>query len=175
MSSTRNCVGSLPGNTCVTPLIEGNAMILAGQRRQQCVEANLFLYFIGEKINSEIMGIFLKKPCLVIGSAHVSVTVIYQSPLALIYRHIWLRDWWLCRDWWLSPVTLLLEGKNCGMAEGCYGLNRADGSISVAALRPPCQGKAHRGPAPMTRRLAEFESQATQPDPVLNIVIMYCT
>ena len=63
------------------------------------------------------------------------------------------------RDWWLSPVTLLLEGKNCGMAEGCYGLNRADGSISVAALRPPCQGKAHRGPAPMTRRLAEFESQ----------------
>ena len=69
----------------------GNAMILAGQRRQQCVEANLFLYVIGEKINSEIMGIFSKKPCLVIGSAHVSVMVIYQSPLALIYRHIWLQ------------------------------------------------------------------------------------
>ena len=62
------------------------------------------------------------------------------------------------RDWWLSPVTLLLEGKNCGMAEGCYGLNQADGCISVAALRPPCQGKAHRGPAPMTRRLAQLNA-----------------
>ena len=99
MSSTRNYVGSLPGNTCVTPLIEGNAMILAGQRRQQCVEANLFLYVIGEKINSEIMGIFSKKPCLVIGSAHVSVTVIYRSPLALIYQHIWLQlDTRYCTD-----------------------------------------------------------------------------
>ena len=49
MLSTRNYVGSLPGNTCVTPLIEGDAMILAGQRRQQCVEANLFLYVIGKK------------------------------------------------------------------------------------------------------------------------------
>ena len=66
-------------------------MTLAGQRCQQCVEANLFLYVIGEKVNSEVMGIFLKKPCLVIGSAHVSVTVIYRSPLALIYRHIWLQ------------------------------------------------------------------------------------
>ena len=35
---------------------------------------------------------------------------------------------------WHSPVTLLQEGKNCGMAGGCYGLNRADGRISVAAL-----------------------------------------
>ena len=26
---------------------------------------------------------------------------------------------WLCRDWWQSPVTLLQEVKNCGMAEGC--------------------------------------------------------
>ena len=65
------------------------------------------------------------------------------------------------RDWWLSPVTLLLEGKNCGMAEGCYGLNQADGCISVAALRPPCQGKAHRGPTPMTRRLTQLNA-ATQ-------------
>ena len=54
-----------------------------------------------------------------------------------------------------------MEGKNCGMAEGCYGLNQADGCISVAALRPPCQGKAHRGPAPMTRRLAQLNA-ATQ-------------
>ena len=66
-------------------------MILAGQRRQQCVEANLFHHVTGEKVNSEVMGIFSKKPCLVIGSAHVSVTVIYRSPLALIYRHIWLQ------------------------------------------------------------------------------------
>ena len=58
MSSTRNYVGSLPGNTCVTPLIEGNTMILAGQRRQQCVEANLFLYDIGERANSELINIF---------------------------------------------------------------------------------------------------------------------
>ena len=28
---------------------------------------------------------------LVIGSAHVSITVFYRSPLALIYRHIWLQ------------------------------------------------------------------------------------
>ena len=67
----------LRGNTCVAPLIEGDAMTLAGQRRQQCVEANLFLHVIGEKVNSEIVGIFSSKPCLVIGSAHVSVTVIY--------------------------------------------------------------------------------------------------
>ena len=38
----------------------GNAMILAGQRRQQCVVANLALYVIGEKVNSEIINIFLK-------------------------------------------------------------------------------------------------------------------
>ena len=44
------------------------------------------------------------------------------------------------------------------MAEGCYGLNRADESISVAALRPPCLGKAHRGPAPMTKRLAQLNT-----------------
>ena len=60
MSSTRNYVGSLLGNTCVTPLIEGDAMILARQRCQQCVEANLFLHVIGEKVNSEVMGIFSK-------------------------------------------------------------------------------------------------------------------
>ena len=78
-------------------------------------------------------------------------------------------------DWWLSPVTLLLEGKHCGMAGGCYGLNRADGSIAVAALRPPCQGKAHRGREdwPSWTQHSEFESQATLPDPVLNIVIIY--
>ena len=44
------------------------------------------------------------------------------------------------------------------MAEDCYGFNRADGSSSVAALRPPCQGKAHRGPAPMTRKLAQLNA-----------------
>ena len=71
--------------------MEGDAMTLAGQRRQQCVEANLLLHVIGEKVASEVMDIFSKKPCLVIGSAHVSVTVIYRSPLAQIYRHIWLQ------------------------------------------------------------------------------------
>ena len=41
------------------PLIEGDAMILARQRRQQCVVANLALYVIGEKVNSEVIKIFL--------------------------------------------------------------------------------------------------------------------
>ena len=54
-------------------------MTLAGQRRQQCIEANLFLYVIGERVNSEVMGIFSEKPCLVIGSAHVSITVIIKA------------------------------------------------------------------------------------------------
>ena len=38
----------------------GNAMILAGQRRQQCVVANLAFYIIGEKVNSAVINIFLK-------------------------------------------------------------------------------------------------------------------
>ena len=38
----------------------GDAMILAEQRRQQCVVANLALYVIGEKVNSEVINIFLK-------------------------------------------------------------------------------------------------------------------
>ena len=38
----------------------GDAMILAGQRHQQCVVANLPLYVIGEKVNSEVINIFLK-------------------------------------------------------------------------------------------------------------------
>ena len=62
-------------------------MILAGQRRQQCVVANLFLYVIGKKGD----WYFREKPCLTIVSAHVNITVIYLSPLALIYRHIWLQ------------------------------------------------------------------------------------
>ena len=37
----------------------GDAMILAEQRRQQCVVANLALYVIGEKVNSEVIKIFL--------------------------------------------------------------------------------------------------------------------
>ena len=37
----------------------GDAMILARQRRQQCVVANLALYVIGEKVNSEVIKIFL--------------------------------------------------------------------------------------------------------------------
>ena len=37
-----------------------DAMILAGQRRQQCVVANLAFYIIGEKVNSEVITIFLK-------------------------------------------------------------------------------------------------------------------
>ena len=77
MSSTRNYMGSLPGNICVAPLIAGDTMTLTGQRRQQCVEANLFLHVIGGKVKSEMMGIFSKQTCSVIGSAHVSVTVIY--------------------------------------------------------------------------------------------------
>ena len=38
----------------------GDAMILAGQRPQQCVVANLFLYVIGKRVNSEVIDIFLK-------------------------------------------------------------------------------------------------------------------
>ena len=38
----------------------GDAMILAGQRRQQCVVANLAFYIIGEKVNSAVINIFLK-------------------------------------------------------------------------------------------------------------------
>ena len=38
----------------------GDAMILAGQRHQQCVVANLTLYVIGKKVNSEVVNIFLK-------------------------------------------------------------------------------------------------------------------
>ena len=61
MLSSRNYVGSLPGNIFASPpLIEGDAMTLARQRRQQSVEANLFLYNLGEKVNSEIINIFLK-------------------------------------------------------------------------------------------------------------------
>ena len=37
-------------------------------------------------------------------------------------------------NWWHSPVTLLQVVKNCGMAGGCKGLNRAGRRISVAAL-----------------------------------------
>ena len=37
----------------------GDAMILAGQRRQQCIVANLFLYVIGEKVNAEVINILL--------------------------------------------------------------------------------------------------------------------
>ena len=56
-------MGSLPGNRGILvspPLVEGDAMILARQRRQQCVVANLFLYVIGRRVNSEVIGIFLK-------------------------------------------------------------------------------------------------------------------
>ena len=38
----------------------GGAMILARQRRQQCMVANLALYVIGDKVNSEAINIFLK-------------------------------------------------------------------------------------------------------------------
>ena len=38
----------------------GDAMILGGQSRQQCVVANLAFYVIGEKVNSEVINIFLK-------------------------------------------------------------------------------------------------------------------
>ena len=38
----------------------GDAMILAGQRRLQCVAADLALYVIGEKVNSQVINIFLK-------------------------------------------------------------------------------------------------------------------
>ena len=38
----------------------GDAMIFAGQRHQQCVEANLLLHVIGEKVNSEVINILLE-------------------------------------------------------------------------------------------------------------------
>ena len=46
-------MGSLPGNHCVAD----DAMVLAGQKRQQYVEANLFLYDIGERAHSELINI----------------------------------------------------------------------------------------------------------------------
>ena len=49
--------------------LRGDTMILARQRRQQCIVANLPLYVIGKKVNSEVVNIFLKKPCSIIGSA----------------------------------------------------------------------------------------------------------
>ena len=50
----RNRMGFLPGNHCVA----NNAMILAGQKGQQCVEANLFLYDISERANPELINLF---------------------------------------------------------------------------------------------------------------------
>ena len=52
--------GPFRGILASPPTIRGDAMILAGQRRQQCVVANLALYVIGKKVNSEVINIFLK-------------------------------------------------------------------------------------------------------------------
>ena len=49
----RNRMGFLPGNHCVA----NDAMILAGQKRQQCVEANLFLHNISKRAGSELISI----------------------------------------------------------------------------------------------------------------------
>ena len=43
-------------------------MILAGQRHPQCVVANLAFHVIGDKVNSELIDIFLKNLVLIIGS-----------------------------------------------------------------------------------------------------------
>ena len=66
-------------------------MILAGQRRTQCVVANLVLHVIGDKVVSEIIDIFLKNFVCSLAQRHVNIAVIYQGPSAFIYRHIWLQ------------------------------------------------------------------------------------
>ena len=69
----------------------GNTMILAGQRRQQCVVANLALYVIGEKVNSEVIKIFLNNLVWSLTLLHVNIMAIHRGPLALISWHIWLQ------------------------------------------------------------------------------------
>ena len=100
MSSTRDYVGSLPGNTCV-------AAINRGRRNDSC-QTETPAMRRGKLAPSRHRrkgkfwgdGYLFEKPCLVIGSAqHVSITVIYRSPLALIYQHIWLQlDTRYCRQ-----------------------------------------------------------------------------
>ena len=85
MSPTRNRVGFLPGNQ----RIANDAMILARQKRKQCVKANLFLYDISERANSEIINIFVKL-CLILGSASRWCCGNNLGPIVMFYRHIWL-------------------------------------------------------------------------------------
>ena len=62
MSSTRNCAGSLPENTCLAgQWPRGHTVIPARKRCSQCVVANLAFHIIGDKIVSEIIDIFSKK------------------------------------------------------------------------------------------------------------------
>ena len=83
---------SLPGNTCIAgQWPRGNAMILAGQRRSQCVVANFAFHVIGDKVVSEIIDIFLKNLVWSLAQCHVNILVIYRGPSAFIYQHIWLQ------------------------------------------------------------------------------------
>ena len=52
-------------------------------------------------------------------------------------------------------------GQNCGMAAGCYGLNRADGSISVAAL--PGEGSQRTSSNDENIGLAERSNPSSSP------------
>ena len=72
--------------------LRGDTMILTGQRRQQCVVANLFLYVTGKKGKFRGDWYLLEKTlfnCWPL--VHVNVTVIYRGPLALIFWHIRLQ------------------------------------------------------------------------------------
>ena len=80
------------GNTCVAgQRLKGDAMILAGQRRPQCVVADLAFHVIGDKVISEIIGIFVKNFVWSFAWRCVNILVIYRGPSVLIYRHIWLQ------------------------------------------------------------------------------------
>ena len=84
--------GSLPGNTCVAgQWPRGDTMILAGQRRSQCVVANLAFHIIGNKVNFEVIDIFLKNLAWSLAQCHVNISAIYWGPPALIYQHIRLQ------------------------------------------------------------------------------------
>ena len=69
----------------------GDAMILTGQRCQQCIEANLFLYVIGKRLNFEVINIFLKNlvQLLALGSRQYYSDL--SEPSGINSQYIWLQ------------------------------------------------------------------------------------
>ena len=99
MSPTRNRLGFLPGNTCITAINRGRHNDSCRTETPAMRRGKLAPSRHRRKGKFWGDGYLFEKPCLVIGSAHVSITVIYWSPLALIYRHIWLQlDTRYCRQ-----------------------------------------------------------------------------